>query len=126
MNHTVCDDEFARPYNAWAWHILPVRSRSPPRSPYGQGPHPPPPHPGVDPYQSRRDARRHDGSAAVANVVRVVTGTVAVIFLLHILFVVFDANQGNGFVHGVYSVAKALVLGLGDVFTPTTPHSVLS
>ncbi|SFO37997.1 hypothetical protein SAMN04489713_105339 [Actinomadura madurae] len=54
----------------------------------------------------------------MATVVRGVTGTVAVIFLLHILFVVFDANQGNGFVHGVYSVAKALVLGLGDVFTP--------
>ncbi|WP_207936509.1 hypothetical protein, partial [Actinomadura sp. KC216] len=84
----------------------------------GQGP-PPPPHPGMDPYQPRYDARRrHDGSATVANVVRVVTGTVAAIFLLHILFVVFDANQGNGFVHGVYNVAKALVLGLGDVFTP--------
>lgn len=39
-------------------------------------------------------------------------------FLLHILFVAFDANQGNGFVALVYGLAKVLVLGLGDVFTP--------
>ncbi|WP_433478412.1 hypothetical protein ACQPZP_16065 [Spirillospora sp. CA-142024] len=47
-----------------------------------------------------------------------ITGFVAAIFLLHIVFVVFEANQGNGFVHGVYNIAKVLVLGLGDVFTP--------
>jgi hypothetical protein len=51
-------------------------------------------------------------------VVHLVTGIVASIFLLHILFVVFEANQGNGFVHGLYTLAKVLVLGLGDVFTP--------
>ncbi|WP_433468568.1 hypothetical protein [Spirillospora sp. CA-128828] len=50
--------------------------------------------------------------------IRVITGFVAAIFLLHIVFVVFEANQGNGFVHGVYNFAKVLVLGLGDVFTP--------
>jgi hypothetical protein len=51
-------------------------------------------------------------------VVRVVTGLVAAVFVLHIAFVVLEANQGNGFVHGVYDLAKVLVLGLGDVFTP--------
>jgi hypothetical protein len=51
-------------------------------------------------------------------VIRVVTGLVAAVFLLHISFVVLEANQGNGFVHGVYNLAKVLVLGLGDVFTP--------
>ncbi|MER7546219.1 hypothetical protein [Actinomadura sp.] len=54
----------------------------------------------------------------MANVVHVVTGIIVSIFLLHIVFVIFGANQGNGFVHGIYNVAKALVLGLGDVFTP--------
>ncbi|MPZ00752.1 MAG: hypothetical protein GEU97_22805 [Actinophytocola sp.] len=46
------------------------------------------------------------------------TGFAAAVFLLHILFVVFEANQGNPFVSFVYSIAKTLVLGLGDVFTP--------
>ncbi|MPY84561.1 MAG: hypothetical protein GEV00_14830 [Actinophytocola sp.] len=46
------------------------------------------------------------------------TGFAAAVFVLHILFVVFDANQGNGFVAFIYGLAKTLVLGLGDVFTP--------
>ena len=48
----------------------------------------------------------------------VVTGAIATIFALHIVFVVFDANQGNEFVSFVYGAAKVFVLGLGDVFTP--------
>ncbi len=67
---------------------------------------------------SRDDRRRNDGANTVANIVRVVTGVVVTIFVLHILFTVFDANQGNDFVSFVYSAAKVLVLGLGDVFTP--------
>lgn len=51
-------------------------------------------------------------------IVRTVTAIATTIFVLHILFVVFDANQGNEFVSFVYTMAKALVLGLGDVFTP--------
>ncbi|MBQ6641352.1 MAG: hypothetical protein IJH84_09995 [Saccharopolyspora sp.] len=46
------------------------------------------------------------------------TGAIATIFALHIVFVVFDANQGNEFVSFVYGAAKVFVLGLGDVFTP--------
>jgi hypothetical protein len=43
---------------------------------------------------------------------------VAVIFGLHVLFSLADANQGNGFVQFVYDLARVLVLGFGDVFTP--------
>lgn len=87
--------------------------------PYYQEPHNPPPYGGADPYQRHPGAqRRRDGARTVANVVHVVTGIIVSIFLLHIVFVIFGANQGNGFVHGIYNVAKALVLGLGDVFTP--------
>lgn len=100
--------------------------------PQGHGPYPPhhggpyPPqgygytpqgqHPRDDHYEERR--RREESSARVAHIVRVVLGVVLTIFLLHVLFVVFDANQGNEFVSIVYVLAKTLVLGLGDVFTP--------
>lgn len=50
--------------------------------------------------------------------IRAVVGAVVSVFALHVLFVVFDANQGNGFVSSIYLLAKTLVLGLGDVFTP--------
>ncbi|MBK0866294.1 hypothetical protein INP57_05705 [Saccharopolyspora sp. HNM0986] len=50
--------------------------------------------------------------------VDVLTSVIVLAFVLHILFVVFDANQGNQFVSAVYTLAKTLVLGLGDVFTP--------
>lgn len=81
--------------------------------PYGQGPHGPPP------YQHHQGGyRRRDGAGAIAGVIHLVTGVIVAIFVLHIIFVVFDANQANGFVSGIYDVAKALVLGLGDVFTP--------
>ena len=40
------------------------------------------------------------------------------IFALHVLFVVFGANQGNEFASFVYTAAQVFVLGLGDVFTP--------
>lgn len=62
--------------------------------------------------------RGDDNAETVANVVRVVTGITTAIFVLHIAFVVLGANQGNGFVSTVYTLAKTLVLGLGDVFTP--------
>ncbi len=61
---------------------------------------------------------RGDGADAVANVIRSVVGAVVAVFALRVLFVVFDANQGNEFVSVVYALAQALVLGLGDVFTP--------
>jgi hypothetical protein len=82
-----------------------------PPPPYGQGPHDPP-------YHNQGRYGRRDGAGAVVGVIHLVVGIVVAIFLLHMLFVVFEANQDNGFVDGVYNVAKVLVLGLGDVFTP--------
>ncbi|MQA26804.1 MAG: hypothetical protein GEU94_15375 [Micromonosporaceae bacterium] len=46
------------------------------------------------------------------------TGIAASVFVLHIAFVVLGANQANEFVEFVYTLARTLVLGLGDVFTP--------
>lgn len=92
-----------------------------------QGPNPyPPQNPGYYPpqgppqgeYHDPNNRRREGGADTVANIIRVVTGVVVTVFVLHILFVVFDANQGNEFVSFVYGLAQVLVLGLGDVFTP--------
>lgn len=80
----------------------------PHQQPGGYPPQPPPQPP----------ARRDDGAEIAIRVVRVVTSITTTVFLLHIAFVVFDANQGNGFVSFIYGLAKTLVLGLGDVFTP--------
>lgn len=70
------------------------------------------------PPQGRPPSDRRSGGDILANVIRVVTGLVVMVFVLHILFVVLDANQGNEFVSFIYSLAQVLVLGLGDVFTP--------
>lgn len=69
-------------------------------------------------YYEGREHHHDNGADTVANIVRVVTGVITTAFVLHILFVVFDANQGNEFVSFVYGLAQVLVLGLGDVFTP--------
>lgn len=90
--------------------------------PPGRGPYPPQgpgyyEHPdGYDDGHAPR--RRDDGARAVANVIHVVTGLVVSVFVLHILFVVLGANHGNGFVVFIRMLARTLVLGLGDVFTP--------
>lgn len=47
-----------------------------------------------------------------------VAGLIATIFVLHIVFTLFGANESSGIVSFVYQVAKVLVLGFGDVFTP--------
>ncbi len=86
---------------------------------YGQGHYPPQ---AQGPYQhpggQHPQQPRGDGANTLARVVHVVTGTIAAIFVLHILFVVLGANQGNEFVSLVYTLAKTFVLGLGDIFTP--------
>ncbi|GIL29582.1 hypothetical protein [Actinocatenispora comari] len=89
------------------------RRDDPPQG-YQAGPQPP------GPYQYGPPARRRpgDGAAVVARVVVGLTCVVAVIFGLHVLFSLADANQGNGFVQFVYDLARVLVLGFGDVFTP--------
>lgn len=68
-------------------------------------------------YQEQRD-RREDRANTLANVIHVLTGVIVTVFVLHIVFVLFSANQGSGIVSFVYQVAKVLVLGFGDVFTP--------
>ena len=75
--------------------------------------------PGYD-YDSGYEygSRRHDGGNAAATVIQVVTGLVVTIFVLHVVFVLAGANKGNGIVYFVHQMAKALVLGFGDVFTP--------
>lgn len=77
-----------------------------------------PPHQGGYYDEPPHDRRRDDSSESIAHIVRVVVGVVIAIFTLHVLFVVFDANQGNGFVSFIYTMAQVFVLGLGDVFTP--------
>jgi hypothetical protein len=62
--------------------------------------------------------RRGEGAAIVARVVVGVTCLVAGIFALHVFLSLADANQSNGFVQFIYVLAKVLVLGFGDVFTP--------
>lgn len=75
---------------------------------------PGPPHPGY-PEQYRP---RSDGAGAVAAVVHVLTSVIVGIFVLHIFFVIADANQLNDFVQLIYQLARVFVLGFGDVFTP--------
>ena len=84
--------------------------------PYPQQPGQPPHQGGY--YEEPPRNRRDDGAETIASIIRVVVGVVTAIFTLHVLFVVFDANQGNGFVSFVYTMAQTFVLGLGDVFTP--------
>jgi hypothetical protein len=62
--------------------------------------------------------RREGGASGVAGIIRLVVGLVVLIFALHVLFVVLDANEDNAVVSLVYGLAKTLVLGFGDVFTP--------
>jgi hypothetical protein len=62
--------------------------------------------------------RREGGASSVAGLIRLVVGLVVLIFALHVLFVVLDANDANAVVSLVYGLAKTLVLGFGDVFTP--------
>ncbi|WP_406689612.1 hypothetical protein REH65_26705 [Saccharopolyspora sp. ID03-671] len=69
-----------------------------------------------DPYERRR--RPGQVGDTVARIVRIVVSIVVLVFALHVLFVVLDANQGNGFVSFIYTLAQTFVLGLGDVFTP--------
>ncbi|NIJ13808.1 hypothetical protein FHU38_004152 [Saccharomonospora amisosensis] len=82
--------------------------------PYAAGP---PPQQRAD-YEYAERLRSERRANNIAHLVQGVTGLIVAIFAAHVLFVVLDANQANGFVATVYMLAKTLVLGLGDVFTP--------
>lgn len=74
-----------------------------------------------DDYYGRRrpePPRRGRAGDTVARIVHIVVSIVVLVFALHVLFVVLDANQSNGFVSFIYTLAQTFVLGLGDVFTP--------
>lgn len=77
---------------------------------------PPPAYP--PPAYPAQPQRRTDTATIVARVVVGVTGGVALVFALHIFLSLADANENNGFVQFVYGLARVLVLGFGDVFTP--------
>lgn len=87
-------------------------------APYPQQPPPYPQQPPPQPQQQPHGWRNYENATTIIRIVRAVTGFATAVFLLHILFVVFEANQGNAFVAFIYGLAKTLVLGLGDVFTP--------
>ncbi|MGS2617646.1 hypothetical protein ACVCAH_24445 [Micromonospora sp. LZ34] len=86
-----------------------------PPAPYTPPAYTPPPY--ATPPAPRQRGQT-DTATIVARIVVGVTGSVAFIFALHIFFSLAKANQDNGFVQFVYVVAKVLVLGFGDVFTP--------
>jgi hypothetical protein len=69
-------------------------------------------------YQRERD-RRADRVNIIANMIHVVTALIALVFVLHIVFSLFGANQNSGTVAFVYGAAKIFVFGFGDVFTPS-------
>lgn len=69
-------------------------------------------------YQRERD-RRADRVTIIANVIRLATALIALCFVLHIVFVLFGANQSSGIVSFSALMAKVFLLGFGKVFTPS-------
>lgn len=96
-----------------------VEARDPYADPRGQ--YAPRPAPADYPRADAAPARTRSGAEhanTIANIIGVVTGLIALVFVLHIVFVVAGANHGNGFVSFVYQMSRVFVLGFGDVFTP--------
>jgi hypothetical protein len=50
-----------------------------------------------------------------------VCGIFAVVLAVHIVLVLGEANQGNGFASFIDSFSKAVSLGLRDLFVPDNP-----
>ncbi|MER7010683.1 hypothetical protein ABT324_04550 [Saccharopolyspora sp. NPDC000359] len=74
--------------------------------------------PREDRHDDREPRFRGPSADTVGRLIGVFTGLIALIFVLHIIFVVSGANQENGFVSFTYGTAKFFVFGLGDVFQP--------
>lgn len=72
-----------------------------------------------NPYPDPRYGRRGGGvSSLIARIITAVTGTVAAIFVLHIVFALTEANTDNAIVGFVYLLAATLVCGFGNIYTP--------
>ncbi|MGW1676483.1 hypothetical protein [Saccharopolyspora sp. NPDC002376] len=71
-------------------------------------------------YRDDDRESRFSGPSAdtIGRLIGVFTGLIALIFVLHVIFVVTGANQDNSFVSFTYGTAKFFVFGLGDVFQP--------
>lgn len=82
-------------------------------------------HDGDDPVEAERADERARARAARATTVRWVTSIVsigsavfAIVLALHIVFVVFSANDQNPLVTFVAGIADGLVVFFRDLFTP--------
>jgi hypothetical protein len=67
------------------------------------------------------DQSRRRTVSIVSTIINVVCGIFAVVLAVHIVLVLGEANQGNGFASFVDSFSKAVSLGLRDLFVPDNP-----
>ncbi|MDA3648145.1 hypothetical protein OU416_29095 [Saccharopolyspora indica] len=74
--------------------------------------------PREDRYDDRGSGFSGPSADTIGRLIGVFTGLIALIFVLHIIFVLTGANQENGFVSFTYGTAKIFVFGLGDIFQP--------
>lgn len=65
------------------------------------------------------DHRRRRTVTIVNTVIKTICGIFAVVLAVHIVLVIGEANQGNGFASMIDSWSKAVSLGLRDLFVPT-------
>ena len=64
------------------------------------------------------DYRRRRTVGIVCTVINVICGVFAVVLALHIVLVIGEANQGNGFAALINEWSSAVSLGLRDLFLP--------
>ena len=67
------------------------------------------------------DHRRRRTVRIVCTIINVVTALFAVVLALHIILVLGEANQGNGFASLIDDWSAAVSLGLRDLFVPDNP-----
>lgn len=65
--------------------------------------------------------RTRTGRGSIAAVISAIGGVLALILILHILFVFLDANPGNEFVSWIRWAANGLVIFFAGLFTPDNP-----
>lgn len=81
---------------------------------------PPGPNPLVEEQEevADPDQRRRKTVGVVCTVINVVCALFAVVLALHIILVMGEANQGNGFATLINGWSSAVSLGLRDLFVP--------